>query len=42
VGKDSIRCGVEHCSGNTTVSTEVATVLRKGGHKQDIQANNAV
>jgi len=28
--------------GNTTVSAEVATLLRKDGHKQDIQANNAV
>jgi hypothetical protein len=26
---------VEHCSGNTTVSTKVVAMLAENGHKQD-------
>jgi len=32
----------EHCCGNTTVSTKVATVLGANGHKQNTQTGTEV
>jgi hypothetical protein len=34
--------GAEHCLGNTTIPTKVATAFRKKWHKQDTETSTKV